>query len=166
MTYKNVLKHWWTFCRYLYLNFQGHSVFAKADNWSGGAQLQHRRRQVCVGGCWGSEEWEEEVDSPFRACHCCHLPCGCLGIWPGRTDISIIITYKEKCLVIYRNNYFSFQVLWEDETVNRMQESRNLFGKMLENEYFKDTSFILFLNKKDIFEEKIKTSHIKTYFPK
>merc|ERR1712147_573804 len=45
------------------------------------------------------------------------------------------------------------QVLHEDETTNRMQESLKLFDSICNNKWFGDTSIILFLNKKDLFEE-------------
>lgn len=50
-------------------------------------------------------------------------------------------------------------------TQNRMKESLALFGTVLELPWFKNTSVILFLNKTDILEEKIPTSHLATYFP-
>lgn len=40
------------------------------------------------------------------------------------------------------------QVLHEDETTNRMQESLKLFDSICNNKWFTDTSIILFLNKK------------------
>lgn len=46
-----------------------------------------------------------------------------------------------------------------------MKESLALFGTILELPWFKSTSVILFLNKTDILEEKIPTSHLATYFP-
>lgn len=46
-----------------------------------------------------------------------------------------------------------------------MKESLALFGTILELPWFKSTSVILFLNKTDILEEKISTSHLATYFP-
>jgi len=49
------------------------------------------------------------------------------------------------------------QTLYEDETTNRMQESEKLFGQMLDNVYFRETPFIVFFNKVDLFEEKLKT---------
>jgi len=59
------------------------------------------------------------------------------------------------------------QVLWEDANTNRLTESLNVFKEMLNNEFFTDTQFILFLNKKDLFETKIKDGHhLKTNFPK
>jgi len=59
------------------------------------------------------------------------------------------------------------QVLWEDANTNRLIESQNVFKEMLNNEYFTETKFILFLNKKDLFETKIKDGqHLKTNFPK
>jgi hypothetical protein len=57
------------------------------------------------------------------------------------------------------------QVLGEDATMNRMQESLALFESIFNNHYFEKTSFILFLNKKDLFLEKIKTSPLSAYFP-
>lgn len=48
------------------------------------------------------------------------------------------------------------QTLWEDETTNRMTESLNLFEEICNMHWFKKTSIILFLNKRDLFEEKIK----------
>lgn len=48
---------------------------------------------------------------------------------------------------------------------NRMKESLALFGTILELPWFKSTSVILFLNKTDVLEEKISTSHLATYFP-
>ncbi|TMW43406.1 hypothetical protein DOY81_011514, partial [Sarcophaga bullata] len=39
---------------------------------------------------------------------------------------------------------------------NRMQESLKLFDSICNNKWFTDTSIILFLNKKDLFEEKIR----------
>lgn len=57
------------------------------------------------------------------------------------------------------------QVLHEDETTNRMQESLKLFDSICNNKWFLDTSIILFLNKKDLFEEKIKRSPLTICFP-
>ncbi|XP_010292845.1 PREDICTED: guanine nucleotide-binding protein G(o) subunit alpha-like [Phaethon lepturus] len=57
------------------------------------------------------------------------------------------------------------QVLHEDETTNRMHESLKLFDSICNNKWFTDTSIILFLNKKDIFEEKIKKSPLTICFP-
>jgi len=46
-----------------------------------------------------------------------------------------------------------------------MQESLKLFDSICNNKWFTDTSIILFLNKKDLFEEKIKKSHLTVCFP-
>ncbi|KAJ8872656.1 hypothetical protein PR048_026265 [Dryococelus australis] len=48
---------------------------------------------------------------------------------------------------------------------NRMQESLKLFDSICNNKWFTDTSIILFLNKKDLFEEKIKKSPLTICFP-
>ncbi|CAM0950003.1 unnamed protein product [Alopecurus aequalis] len=48
------------------------------------------------------------------------------------------------------------QMLFEDETQNRMMETKELFDWVLKQRCFEKTSFMLFLNKFDIFEEKIR----------
>ena len=45
--------------------------------------------------------------------------------------------------------------LLEDETVNVMDETLHLFGEVCNLRWFEKTPFILFLNKKDLFEKKI-----------
>jgi guanine nucleotide-binding protein G(o) subunit alpha len=57
------------------------------------------------------------------------------------------------------------QVLVEDETTNRMHESLRLFDSICNNKWFVNTSIILFLNKKDLFEEKIARSSLRKCFP-
>jgi GTPase SAR1 family protein len=52
------------------------------------------------------------------------------------------------------------QALFEDSTANRMTEAVELFGEICNNKYFAKSSIILFLNKKDLYEEKIKDVHI------
>lgn len=47
------------------------------------------------------------------------------------------------------------QVLFEDSSVNRMQESLNLFSEVVKNPIFKKTPIFVFLNKKDLFETMI-----------
>mmetsp|Transcript_59240 Transcript_59240/g.69269 ORF Transcript_59240/g.69269 Transcript_59240/m.69269 type:complete len:360 (+) Transcript_59240:134-1213(+) len=48
------------------------------------------------------------------------------------------------------------QVLFEDASTNRMVEAVDLFSDICNNRYFTNSSMILFLNKKDLFEDKIK----------
>ena len=55
--------------------------------------------------------------------------------------------------------------LAEDPETNRMHESMKLFDSICNNKYFVSTSMILFLNKKDLFEEKIKKSPLTIAFP-
>ncbi|CAI4223390.1 unnamed protein product [Auanema sp. JU1783] len=57
------------------------------------------------------------------------------------------------------------QVLFEDETTNRMVESMRLFESICNSRWFINTSMILFLNKKDLFAEKIKRTNITAAFP-
>jgi len=52
------------------------------------------------------------------------------------------------------------QYCYEDLSSNRMIEALNLFKEICSNPYFNFCSIILFLNKKDLFEEKIKVKYI------
>ena len=57
------------------------------------------------------------------------------------------------------------QLLFEDETVNRMQEALTLFDSICNSRWFIKTSIILFLNKIDRFKEKLPASPMQNYFP-
>nr|BAW81374.1 short photoreceptor transducin-alpha subunit [Lethenteron camtschaticum] len=56
-------------------------------------------------------------------------------------------------------------VLVEDDEVNRMHESLHLFNSICNHRYFNATSIVLFLNKKDLFEVKVKKAHLSICFP-
>lgn len=57
--------------------------------------------------------------------------------------------------------------LKEDPSKNRLKESLELFEQIWKNRFLKEVSVILFLNKQDLLEEKIKANKFKleTYFP-
>jgi len=57
------------------------------------------------------------------------------------------------------------QGLYEQEHVNAMHESLLLFDEIINSRWFKGTSMILFLNKSDLFEVKIKKKSLKICFP-
>ncbi|ORY05031.1 guanine nucleotide binding protein, alpha subunit [Basidiobolus meristosporus CBS 931.73] len=57
------------------------------------------------------------------------------------------------------------QTLAEDESVNRMQESLTLFDSICNSRWFVRTSIILFLNKIDLFKEKLAISPLSNFFP-
>jgi GTPase SAR1 family protein len=57
------------------------------------------------------------------------------------------------------------QVLMEDEDVNRMQEALKLFSQICNSKHFASTNMVLFLNKRDLFEDKIKKVPINLAFP-
>jgi len=57
------------------------------------------------------------------------------------------------------------QTLYEDETMNRVTEALVLFDEICNSRWFKKTSLILFLNKCDIFAEKIQRVPLTICFP-
>jgi len=57
------------------------------------------------------------------------------------------------------------QVLFEDQFTNRITEALNLFEETVNSRWFVDTAIILFLNKKDLFMEKLKKVPLKNSFP-
>lgn len=54
--------------------------------------------------------------------------------------------------------------LYEDENVNRIQEARKLFDDIVNSKWFQSTNIVLFLNKSDLFAEKIKQVDLKVCF--
>ncbi|XP_062137530.1 G protein alpha q subunit-like [Drosophila sulfurigaster albostrigata] len=57
------------------------------------------------------------------------------------------------------------QNLFESENVNRMEYSKALFKNIVNSRWFEKSAFVLFLNKMDQFEEKIKKYHLVDYYP-
>ncbi|ROW13192.1 hypothetical protein VPNG_04815 [Cytospora leucostoma] len=57
------------------------------------------------------------------------------------------------------------QVLLEESSQNRMMESLLLFDSVVNSRWFVRTSIILFLNKVDIFKQKLSRSPLGNYFP-
>jgi len=73
------------------------------------------------------------------------------------TEVTAIIF----CLALSEYNL----VLEEDKTVNRMHESLQLFKEICNSEYFRKVALILFLNKSDLFQEKITRVNLDICFP-
>lgn len=57
------------------------------------------------------------------------------------------------------------QNILEDRETNRLQESCNIFETIVNNINFSNVSIILFLNKFDLLQDKVKQVSIKDYFP-
>lgn len=57
------------------------------------------------------------------------------------------------------------QVLYEDENTNRMDEALNLFEEISNSKWFGSTAMILFLNKRDLFQQKIQKVSLRVCFP-
>lgn len=57
------------------------------------------------------------------------------------------------------------QKCFEDGATNRIAEALELFDQVCNEGWFKKASIILFLNKRDLFEEKIKRVDLATLFP-
>ncbi|KAN0042132.1 hypothetical protein ACTFIV_004691 [Dictyostelium citrinum] len=57
------------------------------------------------------------------------------------------------------------QTLREEESQNRMKESLMLFDEIVNSHWFRNTAFIIFFNKVDLFREKIAKIDLGDYFP-
>ena len=57
------------------------------------------------------------------------------------------------------------QALYEDGSVNRLQEALDLFNGVCQSQWFQRTAVQLVFNKTDLFREKLKTSPLEGYFP-
>jgi len=57
------------------------------------------------------------------------------------------------------------QTLYEDEKENRVHESIKVFESITNNKYFAQSTVILFLNKIDLFQDKLSKVNIKCCFP-
>jgi guanine nucleotide-binding protein subunit alpha len=57
------------------------------------------------------------------------------------------------------------QVLLEENTQNRLEESLTLFDSVVNSRWFARTSVVLFLNKIDVFAEKLPYSPLEKHFP-
>ncbi|KAI5969058.1 GPA2 [Candida margitis] len=57
------------------------------------------------------------------------------------------------------------QVLLEENNQNRLEESIALFDSVVNSRWFARTSVVLFLNKIDVFAEKLQYSPLETHFP-
>jgi len=57
------------------------------------------------------------------------------------------------------------EAMYEEETENVMHDSLHLFAEVCNNQWFTETSMILFLNKSDLFLSKIKCVPITVCFP-
>jgi len=73
------------------------------------------------------------------------------------TEVTAIIF----CLALSEYNL----VLEEDRTVNRMHESLQLFKEICNSDWFRKVALILFLNKSDLFQEKITRVNLDVCFP-
>uniref|UniRef100_A0A8D0GYJ5 Guanine nucleotide-binding protein subunit alpha n=1 Tax=Sphenodon punctatus TaxID=8508 RepID=A0A8D0GYJ5_SPHPU len=74
--------------------------------------------------------------------------------------------FENVVALIYLDSLSEYdQCLEENSKENRMKESLSLFRTILELPWFCKASVILFLNKTDILEEKIKGSDLTAYFP-
>ncbi|KAI5478686.1 WD repeat protein, Quinonprotein alcohol dehydrogenase-like protein [Pseudohyphozyma bogoriensis] len=57
------------------------------------------------------------------------------------------------------------QLLWEDNSINRLDEASMLFESISSSRWFERSSFVLLLNKVDLFSAKLSVSPLENYYP-
>eukprot|EP01113_Clastostelium_recurvatum_P036889 TRINITY_DN5334_c0_g1_i2.p1 TRINITY_DN5334_c0_g1~~TRINITY_DN5334_c0_g1_i2.p1 ORF type:complete len:359 (-),score=69.47 TRINITY_DN5334_c0_g1_i2:75-1151(-) len=57
------------------------------------------------------------------------------------------------------------QKMYEDDTTNRMHDTLRLFQEMINSKWLVSAAMVLFLNKRDVFQEKIKHIDLSVCFP-
>jgi len=57
------------------------------------------------------------------------------------------------------------QLMYEDQKTNRIQDSMDQFSETINNKWFIDTPIVLFFNKQDVLEDKLKTVRFADHFP-
>ena len=72
----------------------------------------------------------------------------------------MLTQFPQLCLVVQPTRLLSLSSLChsrleEDPSINRMDESLSLFQRILNNQFFLNTCIILFLNKKDLLQQKL-----------
>jgi len=73
--------------------------------------------------------------------------------------------FQEVTAVLFCSSLSEYdQKLHEDDNVNRVHESLKLFDEICNSRWFLNTSIVLFLNKSDLFKEKIKRVDLKVCF--
>jgi len=76
-----------------------------------------------------------------------------------------ISCFDDSDAVIYLSAINEYDMtLIEDSTVNRLQESLNLFRNISKGKWFEHIPWIVFLNKSDLFKEKIEREPLGLYF--
>ena len=116
---------------------------------------------------------EEEVDPLLRRCDLYHLHrCfECLwhgaggGRWSGKRRGHRHSLIQSRGDRHFLHDLGCYWTSWACFLQNRMHESLHLFNSICNHRYFAATSLILFLNKKDVFIEKIKKAHLNMCFP-
>lgn len=79
---------------------------------------------------------------------------------------SWLVFFEDVTCVLFVASLSSYdQVMAEETDVNRMVDSIVLFQDLANTKTLEKKPFILFLNKKDIYDRKIKTRNIVDYFP-
>ncbi len=90
--------------------------------------------------------------------HALHASCPCLPFPP--------FSFENVTAVLFVAAISEYdQVLYEDENTNRIVEALNLFEEICNSRWFRETSMILFLNKRDLFQEKCKKVSLSVSFP-
>lgn len=77
------------------------------------------------------------------------------------------ITYFDDVTdIIFISSLSSYnEMMIEDKSTNKLMDSLVVFESLVNNPLFQNTRIILFLNKRDLFEKKIKKISIKDHFP-
>ncbi len=86
--------------------------------------------------------------------------------WLCQNTTRFFSNLKTRFVYMTRLDFTSFSLIPEFISLqNRMEESKALFKTIITYPWFQHSSVILFLNKKDLLEEKIMYSHLVDYFP-
>jgi len=74
--------------------------------------------------------------------------------------------FEEVTMVIFCVAMSEYDMkLYEDDKTNRMMESLKLFDEICNSKWFSATPIVLFLNKSDLFRQKIEKTDLKVAFP-
>jgi len=83
-----------------------------------------------------------------------------------RTQWIDFLAQKITCVIFLAaiDEYDTYLITEDNQRLNRLKESIEIFSQIQLQIWLNNKTFILFLNKKDIFEDKIKKSHLIDHF--